>query len=135
MTEAVLSSALFANPKHLNATDSDTNIPVCYMLTKDGKAINLQSICEKSKAFRIAITGVTREGDHVTGQVTNRTSKMLFQARIKFHILDETERIVDQKLVFTQPQMLAPGQTAKFEVFIPSGRDIRPVFAEGTEKH
>lgn len=134
MNVSSLTFASTVNSKYPVTFHSKVNTLICYMTTQDGRTLDLNRLCEKRQVVRIAIVNVAQEGDYITGQVTNKTDKTVYRTRINFNVLDDKDAIVAQQAVVAQPQILAPGQTAKFEIFTPNNHDVRLTSAEGTEK-
>ncbi|MEW5857142.1 MAG: FxLYD domain-containing protein [Cyanobacteriota bacterium] len=127
---------MIASDKYPIMPSSDTDKPVCYMQTPDGRTMNLSRLCEKKPSNRpqIAIAEVIYEDDYMVGRVINQSSKTVYQARVNYEVISQNGSVIERGSIATEPQTLSPGQTATFETFMPSDKKVRTTFAEAKEK-
>ncbi len=132
IAETAFSLPLTTGDKYPVALSSDTDMPVCYMQTGDGRTLNLSSLCRdqprpqsQSAQSQLVISDLRHEGDQMSGRVVNNTGKTLHDAKVNFEVIGENGSVVDEGVIYTDQQTLNPGQTASFNTFMPSGTNVR----------
>ncbi|HAJ63022.1 MAG TPA: hypothetical protein DCP31_30465 [Cyanobacteria bacterium UBA8543] len=108
-------------------SNSDTNDLVCYMQTANGTTLNLSRLCENKPQpqpivkTEVVISHVDYEDNFLIGNVVNKSSKTVHQARVNYEIIGENGSVMARGAMSTEPPTLRPGQTAKFQTLMPGG--------------
>jgi hypothetical protein len=79
---------------------------------------------------QVVISSVSHTDDRLRGQVVNQTGKTIYDAKVKYEIMAADGSVIDRGEIYTQQQKLSPGQSATFEMFIPSRNQVRVISVE-----
>jgi hypothetical protein len=95
ITETALTHPLTVGSKFPVVTRSDTDKPVCYMQTLNGRTLNLSSLCGKKPSAQPQ------------------------------EVIDEDASLIDREVTYTEPETLSSRQAStQDEVFDPSGNKV-----------
>ncbi|HAG83462.1 MAG TPA: hypothetical protein DCL61_20520 [Cyanobacteria bacterium UBA12227] len=135
--------SVLADVKSPMLPNSEIDTPVCYMETVDGRILDLGYLCPSppeevtspcnSDAAGMAISNVKYDGNSLTGQVTNRTCKMVKLVKINYEVLDGQGNPIDNGFIYTQPSEVSPGKTASFGGIVVPGAEVNVTYVEWSE--
>ncbi|HAA27449.1 MAG TPA: hypothetical protein DCE56_06880 [Cyanobacteria bacterium UBA8553] len=97
------------------------------MQTANGTTLNLSRLCENKPQpqpivkTEVVISHVDYEDNFLIGNVVNKSSKTVHQARVNYEIIGENGSVMARGAMSTEPPTLRPGQTAKFQTLMPGG--------------
>jgi hypothetical protein len=136
VAETAFSHPLIIGNKYPVVSRSDTDKPICYMQTVDGRTLNLSRLCEKKTSAQpqaksqIIISDVRYNGKQMIGNVVNNANKTVYQLRVNYELLDENGNVTERGSVPTNEETLSPGQTATFQTSMPGVRNVRTTSVE-----
>jgi hypothetical protein len=139
VAETAFSHPLTIGDEYPVVSSPDTDKPVCYMQTVDGRTLDLSSLCGKKNSAQpqaqsqIIISSVRYNSKQMIGYVVNNTNKTVYQPRVNYELLDENGSVTERGSVPTNEETLSPGQTATFQTSMPGGRNVRTTSVEWNE--
>ncbi len=133
----LIAEKAFSNPLPVSSpgsgvVSSDSNMPVCYIQTPDGRTFNLSSFCRARKNQpqpQVAINGLSYEKDRMIGNVVNNTGKTVRSARVNYEVLDQDGTSI-KAVAEVDASTLSPGQSASFEASFGEGYQARVTSVE-----
>lgn len=135
--EMAFSRPLTTASKYSIVSNSDTDEPVCYMQTVDGRTVNLSSLCGKkiSDQFQaepqaepqVVISDVSYNGDYLVTHVVNQTGITVHNVRVTYKFIGENSNVIESSSTDTDAQTLKPGQAATLQTFMPRGSQVRSI--------
>jgi hypothetical protein len=132
VTESAFSQPSFSSSKYPVVPISDIDKLVCYMRTENSRVLDLNSLC-KTKPY-VAISNLFYANGRLLGRVANKSDQTVFQTKVNYEIIGDLGNVIGRGAITTEPSTLNPGQTATFQTFMLSGRNIKITSAEGNEK-
>jgi hypothetical protein len=133
--ETAFSCPLTTASKYPVVSNLDTDEPVCYMQTVDGRTVNLSSLCGKKISAQsqaqpqtqpqVVISDVSYNGDYLVTHVVNQTGKTVQNARVTYEFIGKDGSVIESSSTDTDAQTLKPGQTATLQTFMPRGSQVR----------
>jgi hypothetical protein len=106
------------------------------MQTGDGTTLNLSNLCGKKTQVQteVVISHVGYEDNFIIGNVVNKSSKTVYQARVNLEVIGKNGSVVGRGAISTEPPNLSPGQTATFQTPMPNGgHNVRATSVEWDE--
>ena len=137
----LIAKAAFSRPSTISSQypvkpSSNTDNLVCYMQTADGTTLNLNSLCGKKPSLQsqAVVSNVIHENDYIIGRVINNSDQTLYQAKVNYEVIGENASVIERGAIAIEPPTLNADQTAIFQTFMPSNRQVRTISVEGNEK-
>lgn len=133
ITEKAFSNPLPVSSPGSGVVSSDSNVPVCYIQTPDGRTLNLSSFCRVRKNQpqpQVAISSLRYKSDRAIGHVVNNTGKAVSSARVNFEVLDKDGSITETGVTYVDASTLRPGESTSFEASVANGNKVRMTSVE-----
>jgi hypothetical protein len=119
LPEKVFSNSSNLSSKYPRVSSSETDALPCYMQTEEGTTLNLTSLC--GNYAQVVISNLQSDGDILMGHVENKTDKTVRAVRVNYETLGENGTVIAKNFAYTEPSVLAPGQSASFQTYAEVG--------------
>ncbi|MBD2094063.1 hypothetical protein H6F90_02700 [Trichocoleus sp. FACHB-591] len=95
---------------------------ICYMQITDGRILDLSDLCSKPQ---VEIGEVFRSNGYISGNIINKTDKTVHDIRVTYEVLNAGGTVIERDSTSTNPQALAPGESAMFKVITVNSGTVR----------
>lgn len=129
----VFSNPLLANDTYPLVSNSEVDVPLCYIEIADGRKLNLVTLCgiqpkeaasdciQDTDSAKILVKKANYDGNSLVGQVSNQNCKTIKRIKVNYLVLDDQGNQIDNGFLYAQPSTVPPGQTARFSGTVVSG--------------
>lgn len=145
IAEKAFSGSLNTDSQYSVVSSSDTDKLICYMQTADSRILDLNNLCRnkpdeqfqceqfQSEQSQIVISEVICDGARLSGHVTNKSNKTVNFVKVNYEVFSQNGTVTESGGIYTEPQILNPGQSATFQTLVPSSSNVRTTFVEWNE--